>query len=85
MKFMIFFKAKNGFKKRNCPMTVLMLSLQVPSESELSSVTSKLIITPSGLPLLKSKIAPQKNQKNICYPNHKIRLSNLKKTYVPIF
>jgi hypothetical protein len=51
-------------------MTVLMLSLQVPSESELSAVTSKLIITPSGLPLLKSKIAPQKNQKN---------------TYVPIY
>ena len=37
-------------RRGNCPMTVLMLSLAVPSESELSSVPSKLIITPSGPP-----------------------------------
>jgi hypothetical protein len=58
-------------------MTVLMLSLQVPSESELSSVTSKLIITPSGLPLLKSKIAPQENQKNTFVQIYKYVCPNL--------
>ena len=48
-------------------MAALMLSLQVASESELSSVPSKLIITPSGHHLHKSKIAPQENTlKNIC-------------------
>jgi hypothetical protein len=44
-------------RRGNCPMTVLMLSLETPSESELSAVTSKLIITPSGHHLLKSKMA----------------------------
>jgi len=46
-------------------MTVLMLSLKAPPESELSSVPFKLIITPSGLPLLKSKIASGRKIKKI--------------------
>ena len=44
-------------RRGNCLMTVLMLSLKAPPESELSSVPFKLIITPSGLPLHKSKMA----------------------------
>jgi len=51
-------------------MAVLMISLTAPSESKLSSAALNRIITPKGLHLHKSKMAPQKNLKNICYPNY---------------
>ena len=55
-------------RRGNCLMAVLMLSLQVPPESELSAVPSKLIITPLGFPLLKSKMASQQNiLKYVCH------------------
>ena len=75
-------------RRGNCLIAVLMFSLAVPSESKLSSVPPKLIITPSGFPLLKSKIASQENLKKYVCPNifmYRILLTGFIQKYLSIF
>jgi hypothetical protein len=51
----------------NCPMAVLTEETKTSDASKLPSAAFIPFSHPSGLILMKSKIAPQKNKKNICY------------------
>jgi hypothetical protein len=59
----------------NCLMAVLTEETKTSEVSKLPSAAFIPFSHPSGFILMKSKIAPQKNKKNNCYPNLEIRLS----------
>ena len=61
-------------RRGNCPMTVLMLSLQVPSESELSSVPFKLTITPFGANLFLNRKSLKNSEKFLLVPLYRDKI-----------